>query len=69
VEIVPLIKTTITVVLLKLIIVRVILIGDICKKKFSETIITNNKKTVLLRENVKDHQHIEDNDERNICSY
>jgi len=43
--------------------------GDIVwrcmQKTCSETIITNNEKTVLVRSNIKDHQHDEDNDKQN----
>jgi hypothetical protein len=42
--------------------------GDIVwrcmQKTCSETIITNNEKTVLVRSNIKDHQHDEDNDKQ-----
>jgi hypothetical protein len=40
----------------------VILFGGVCKKHV--TIITNNEKTVLIRSNIKDHQHDEDNDKQ-----
>jgi len=42
--------------------------GDIVwrcvQKTCNVTIITNNEKTVLIRSNIKDHQHNEDNDEQ-----
>jgi hypothetical protein len=34
------------------------------QKTYSETIITNNEKTILVRSNIKDHQHDEDNAEQ-----